>query len=53
MGKYLKIKKECEIYKHQSQKNPKLRRKTAIKIESEFCRKKMHSFIVDTMPKVD
>ena len=51
-GKITKIKKmqNLELIKPE---NHNLRRKPAIKIESEFSRKEKDSFIADTKPHVD
>ena len=51
MGKYLKIKKLCNIVSKPENEN--LRRKTAIKIEFDFDGKKKQSFIADNKLQVD
>ena len=52
MGKYLKIKKNLKSTSIKASSH-NLRRKTAIKIEFDFNRKKKHSFIADNKLQVD
>ena len=51
MGESLKVKKKCEIWRYQGQKN--ITRKTEIKIKFYFTRKKEHSFFADTKLQFD
>ena len=52
MGEYLKIKKMWNLVVSKPE-NHNLIRKTSIKIEYEFIRKRKHSFIADTKLQVD
>ena len=53
MGKYIKVFKKMWNLVISKPANQKLRRKTAIKIEFQFNRKKKHSFNADIQLQVD
>ena len=53
MGKYLNIKKKMWILVVSKPENHNLSRKTAIKIEFDFNRKKKHFLIADKKLQVD